>query len=77
MRWANPNLKPEPEPEPKPKPQPNPDPNHNPNPNPKQVGYGLLDLFEANKLLARAAMAKPDGAGPEDGARPQHVPNPE
>ena len=39
------------------------------------MGYGLLDLFEANKLLARAAMAKPDGAGPEDGARPQHVPN--
>ena len=30
------------------------------------MGYDLLDLFEANKLLARAAMAKPDGAGPED-----------
>ena len=71
MRWANPA----PKPKPKPEPEPNPNPNSNPNSNPKQVGYGLLDLFEANKLLARAAMAKPDGAGPEDGARPQHVPN--
>ena len=43
---------------------------------PTEVGYGFLDLFEANKLLARAAMAKPDEAWPEEGARLQHVPEP-
>ena len=38
--------------------------------------YFDVDTDEVAARL-RAAMAKPDGAGPEDGARPQHVPNPE